>query len=203
MESHAFTSLIHSCFSSNLSSVWSVYFEKGAITVNTDHPTSFTDIPHHLPPSHSFRTGVKEEVESSTERGVGGGGVVESIQLSVNLAQAHEPLTPQPSCYQLTLTPTQSDAIILLQRLYWHRGFKDPCACGPIPFIFGANAPSSSTRGQDGCGPSSINKLLLGETRTEIRLGVLCLHSGHFCFRGDRVDGWVGCTEAWMGGWGM
>lgn len=45
-------------------------------------------------------------------------GVVEGIQLSVNLAQAREPLTPQPSCYQLTLTPTQSDAIILLQRLY-------------------------------------------------------------------------------------
>ena len=47
-----------------------------------------------------------------------GSGGVESIQLSVNLAQAREPLTPQPSCYQLKLTPTQSDAIILLQRLY-------------------------------------------------------------------------------------
>lgn len=61
----------------------------------------------------------------------------DGIQLPDNLAQACDPLTPQPSCYQLPLTHTQSDAIILLQRVYWHRGFK-AWACGPIPFSLSA-----------------------------------------------------------------
>lgn len=61
----------------------------------------------------------------------------DGIQLPDNLAQARDPLTPQPSCYQLPLTHTQSDAIILLQRVYWHRGFK-AWACGPIPFSLSA-----------------------------------------------------------------
>lgn len=61
----------------------------------------------------------------------------DGIQLPDNLAQARDPLTPQPSCYQLPLTHTQSDAIILLQRVYWHREFK-AWACGPIPFSLSA-----------------------------------------------------------------
>lgn len=88
--------------------------------------------------SHSMRVGVKGE-------GQAGGtpppppssspccGPRDGIQLPDNLAQDRDPLTPQPSCYQLPLTHTQSDAIILLQRVYWHRGFK-AWACGPIPF---------------------------------------------------------------------
>lgn len=107
-------------------------------TLNSPLPplTSLIVSLHHTPSGPQLKRRWR-----AVERGVGGWGLaggrrVESIQLSVNQAQAHEPLNPQPSCYQLTLTPTQSDAIILLQRLYWHRGFKDPCACGPIPFIF-------------------------------------------------------------------
>lgn len=55
----------------------------------------------------------------------------DGIQLPDNLAQACDPLTPPPSRYQLPLTHTQSDTIILLQRVYWHRGYK-AWACGPI-----------------------------------------------------------------------
>lgn len=92
--------------------------------------------------SHSTRVGV-------TGEGQAGGnpppppssspccGPRDSIQLPDNLAQDRDPLTPQPSCYQLPLTHTQSDAIILLQRVYWHRGFK-AWACGPIPFSLSA-----------------------------------------------------------------
>lgn len=58
---------------------------------------------------------------------------MDGIQLPDNLAQACDLLTPPPSCYQLPLTHTQSDTIILLQRVYWHRGFK-AWACGLIPF---------------------------------------------------------------------
>lgn len=56
----------------------------------------------------------------------------DTIQLPDNLAQACDPLTPQPSCYQLPLTHTHTDAIILLHRVYWHRGFK----LGPWPHSF-------------------------------------------------------------------
>lgn len=102
-------------------------------------------VPFSLLPSsssHSTRVGV-------TGEGQAGGppppppssspccGPRDGIQLPDNLAQARDPLTPQPSCYQLPLTHTQSDAIILLQRVYWHRGFK-AWACGPIPFSLSA-----------------------------------------------------------------
>lgn len=90
-----------------------------ASTGDAEQRPSSSDI-HHHPPSNNTPSGLDLQGESGS-RGEGRGGGrrrVESIQLSVNLAQAGEPLTPQASCYQLTLTPTQSDAIILLQRLH-------------------------------------------------------------------------------------
>lgn len=48
------------------------------------------------------------------------------IQLPDDLAQTRNPLTPQDLPYQLPLTYTVSDAIILLQRVCWESGFKGP-----------------------------------------------------------------------------
>jgi len=51
-------------------------------------------------------------------------GLGDSFQLPDNLVQVCDLLTPQASRYQLRLTCTLSDAIILLLRSYWQGYFK-------------------------------------------------------------------------------